>query len=167
MHIIVVYGSPYEEGQFFYINWQGPTIVGDDFNLVRYHRDKSNENVDIKWCENFNEWVGIWHFIEIHLSGRQFTWANNQDNLVLSKIDIIFCSTEIDKIFPLANAKALPRIGSDHAPILWDSGEDHPPRKASFKFEKWWLDREDFKKVVIKAWSIKNTGRNAIDNWQS
>jgi hypothetical protein len=29
-------------------------IMGGDFNLVSYQKDKSNGNVDLKWCDLFN-----------------------------------------------------------------------------------------------------------------
>lgn len=124
--VVVVYGSPYEEGRLefiselhqLFINCKVPTLIGGDFNLVRYQKDKSNGIVDFKWCEKFNEWINIWNLLGIHLSGRQSTWANNQENTILSKIDRVFCSTCFDANFPLDSAKVLPRIGSDRAPIL-------------------------------------------------
>jgi exonuclease III len=46
--LIVVYGSPYEEGKLGFIqeletfldNWEGPTVIGGDFNLVSSCKDK-------------------------------------------------------------------------------------------------------------------------------
>ena len=53
----VVYGSPYEEGKQEFIdelntisdNWDGPMIIGGDFNLVRNQKEKSNGMVDHYW----------------------------------------------------------------------------------------------------------------------
>jgi hypothetical protein len=58
-------------------------------------------------------------------------------------------------MFPLAHARDLPRIGSNHTPIIWDDGANQQPKKSSFKFEKWWLSRPDFKHLVQKAWVIQ------------
>jgi len=49
-----VYGSPYEEGKQEFIdelhtifdNWEGPMVLGGDFNLVRNPTEKSNGMVD-------------------------------------------------------------------------------------------------------------------------
>jgi hypothetical protein len=68
----------------------------------------------------------------------------------MSRIDRIFCNTGFEALFPLGNARALPRLGSDHTPIIWDSGETVVPKKSSFKFEKWWSTRVDFKKWLLK-----------------
>jgi hypothetical protein len=76
-----------------------------------------------------------------------------------------FCTTEFEERFPLAHARALPRVGSDHTPIVWDSGCDQIPKKSDFKFEKWWISRPDFKDLVIKAWSLARGNKSAIDNW--
>lgn len=84
----------------------------------------------------------------------------------MSTIDRVFCSIGIDRLFPSASIQALPRIGSDHTPILWDSGVGLQPRSSSYKFEKWWLLRDDLKAVVEKAWSTPVRGKSSIDIWQ-
>lgn len=86
----------------------------------------------------------VWSLLEIKLGNRQFTWANNQVDLIMSTIDRVFCTTDIDRLFPLASIQALHRLGSDHTPIFWDSGIGMAPRSSSYKFEKWWLLKEEF-----------------------
>lgn len=54
---IAVYGSPYEEGKLEFIqelhdlldNWDGPTVIGGDFNLVGNAKEKNNGIVNYKW----------------------------------------------------------------------------------------------------------------------
>ncbi|GJM98934.1 hypothetical protein PR202_ga15987 [Eleusine coracana subsp. coracana] len=140
-------------------------FFGGDFNLVRYQKDKSNGLVDFKWCEKFNEWIDSKSLLELELMGRKFTWSNNQKNPIFSNIDQIFCSTELDCIFPLVSAKALPREPSDHVPIVWDSGCNCNIPKPRFKFEKWWLGHSDFGKIVEKVSGEKVEGNNAVDIW--
>jgi exonuclease III len=145
--ITTVYGVADEERKqrFIYelhsifVNMNGPALIGGDFNLVRFQTDKSNGLVDFKWCDRFNEWVDKHCLLKINLAGRNFTWTNNQENPIYSYIDIIFCSTEFDEKFPLANAKALPRNPSDHVPIMWESGQGQMQKKPRFKFENWWI----------------------------
>jgi hypothetical protein len=58
----------------------------------------------------------------------------------------------------------LPRLGSDHTPIIWDAGLGQHPKKSSFKFETWWLTRPDFKDLVQKAWSLqRKRGQSNLD----
>ena len=72
------------------MNWDGLALIGGDFNLVRSPEDKSNRNVDFRWIDRFNPWVELWALMEIGLSGRAFTWGNNQEDLIMSRIDRIF-----------------------------------------------------------------------------
>lgn len=97
------------------------------------------------------------------MSGRNYTWCNNQQNRIMLKIDRIFCTTKFDATFPLASSEVLPIVGSDHTPIFWGSGVDQIPKKTSFKFEKWWTTRPDFKELVSKAWNSKCQSNSHVD----
>jgi hypothetical protein len=56
-------------------------------------------------------------------SGKSLHWGNNQENQVMCKLGRVLCTTNFDSSFPFSSARALARIGSDHTPILWESGE--------------------------------------------
>jgi len=57
--LVVVYGSPYEEGKLEFLqeleglldNWEGPTIFCGDFNIVSNIKEKSNGNINQKWAD--------------------------------------------------------------------------------------------------------------------
>jgi hypothetical protein len=85
-------------------------------------QSKSNGVVDLKWCDKFNEWINKSSLIKLGLLGRNFTWSNNQVNVVMSHIDRIFVSTDFDSHFPIATTRALPKNISDHASLLWEDG---------------------------------------------
>jgi exonuclease III len=61
--LIVVYGSPYEETKLEFIEeldmvmakWNGPTLVGGDFNLVRSQKEKNNDIVNFNHMIAFND----------------------------------------------------------------------------------------------------------------
>jgi hypothetical protein len=61
--------------------------------------------------------------------------------------------------FPLAGTRALNKLGSDHTPIVIDTGDSMASIKKRLKFEKWWLEREDFREIVDKVWSMPCRGR--------
>jgi hypothetical protein len=110
--------------------------------------------------------VNRWDLIEINPSNRRFTWANNRRNLVLAKLDRVFVSTEWRVAFPLARVVGLGKGVSDHAPLLLDSGDNLSFSKKKFRFEKWWLEREDFKEVFHKAWTVECCETSPIVVWQ-
>jgi len=145
--LVVVYGSPYDEGKESFLkelhsimeSWQGPVILGGDFNLIRFASDKNNSRINYRWADAFNAWVHKWALLELSASNRRYTWSNNQDNLVMAKIDRIFVSTDWDSGFPLASVKCLDRFPSDHNPLVLDTGPNVFFGKKRFRFEKWWL----------------------------
>jgi hypothetical protein len=70
-------------------------------------------------------------------------------NLVLARLDSLCLYW--DCAYPLVRESALPKGISDHTPLLVDIGCNLPFRKKKFRFEKWWLERADFREVVTKA----------------
>jgi exonuclease III len=130
--LVVVYGSPYEDGKLDFLNelhatmqkWQGPTMVAGDFNLVRVAKDKSNSVINYRWADDFNEWIHKWPLVELHAGNIDFTWSNRQDRPILAKIDRIFVTTDWDQTFPLARVKGLYRFPSDHNPRLVDTRDN-------------------------------------------
>jgi hypothetical protein len=79
----------------------------------------------------------------------------------------VFITTEWEAAFPLVRVLGLPKNISDHAPMFVDSGENCRLGKKKFRFEKWWLERADFKEVVRKAWDAHCLRTEAIEIWQS
>jgi hypothetical protein len=147
-------------------SWTGPILLGGDFNLVRSSLDKNNGQVNFRWINLFNDWVNRWGLIELELRNRKYTWTNNQENVVIARLDRVFVSTELESVFPLARIKALDRTPSDHNPILIDLGDNLFYGKKRFRFEKWWLLETSFKSVVEKAWSLPCSEKKSIDIWQ-
>jgi hypothetical protein len=77
----VIYGSPYEEGKQDFIDelhsimekWQGPTLIGGDFNLVRFVSDKSNGVINHRWADSFNDWISRWRLVELDFNNKAYT----------------------------------------------------------------------------------------------
>ena len=99
-----------------------PILVGGDFNILRKMEDKNNNNFNPRWPFLFNAIIENLDLREIDLSGRQFTWANRRDTPTFEKLDRILASVEWEQKFPLVSVRTLTRTGSDHTPLLLDSG---------------------------------------------
>lgn len=64
---MTVYGSCYEEHKedfiselhSLFVQDSIPTLIGGDFNLVRFATDKSNGNINRKWSDKFNAWLEL------------------------------------------------------------------------------------------------------------
>jgi hypothetical protein len=62
----------------------------------------------------------------------------------------------------------LTRTGSDHTPLLIDSGEQaHHGNKPKFSFELSWLKQDGFFEMISKEWASINSGANPMEKWQN
>lgn len=171
---ITVYGSPYDEGKHEFIlemeglldNWDGPTVIGGDFNLICTAKEKSNGVINHKWADLFLEWISKFGLIELKPSTRSFTWSNNQDQPVLAALDKIFCTVNFEQRFPLAFVTTSSRAGSDHAPLILNLGLEEIKKPALFRFEKWWLEQPDFRDLISNLWNTPCAFTNLMDIWQ-
>jgi hypothetical protein len=127
--------------------WQGPILIERDFHLSMFMSNKSNGRIIEKYVDCFNDWVNKWGLLDINPCNRKFTWANNQNNLILAKLDRVFISTEWEVAFPLVRALGLAKSTSDHTPLLVDSSENCVLGQKNLG----WLEGEDFKDVARKA----------------
>jgi exonuclease III len=172
--LISVYGTAYDQYKVDFINelhnllagWTGPTLVGGDFNLIREASEKSTGLINQHWADLFNDWINKFGLLELKINGRKYTWGNNQDNLVMATIDRVFMSTDWAAAFTNVHLKALPRLGSDHTPLIVDTCAFSVPKEKVFRFEKWFLEVEGFREIVCKAWNTKCCFTKAIDVWQ-
>jgi hypothetical protein len=87
-------------------------------------------------------------------------------NTTLAKLDRIFVSTDWKSAFSLVRVSTLAKCISDYNPLLLDSGGSSFYSKKKFRFKKWWLERFDFKDLVLKAWSSECSMRDPMDVWQ-
>ena len=107
---------------------------------MRRQEDKNNNNFNPHWSFIFNAIIDSLDLREIELSGRQYTWASRCDNPTYEKLDRVLASVDWVQKFPLVSVQALPREGSDHTPLLLESGEQaHLGNKTYFSFELSWL----------------------------
>jgi endonuclease/exonuclease/phosphatase family metal-dependent hydrolase len=110
-----------------------PMLLAGDFNILRRKEDKNNKNFNPHWPFVFNAIIESLNLREIALSGRQYTWANRRDNSTYEKLDRVLATVEWEQKFPLVTVRALTRAGSDHTPLLIDTGQ-HAHRGNSSVF---------------------------------
>uniref|UniRef100_A0A453Q9V0 Endonuclease/exonuclease/phosphatase domain-containing protein n=1 Tax=Aegilops tauschii subsp. strangulata TaxID=200361 RepID=A0A453Q9V0_AEGTS len=174
-HLVAIYGTSYNELKLEFFaelhevmdGLTYPVLLGGDFNLVRSTADKNNGIINNQFTYLFNDWINKWCLMEINVANRKFTWSNNQDDPIFATIDRIFVSLNWDAHFPLSMVTALPRVGSDHTPLVLDTGAWRVTSPRIFRFEKWWLDHPNLKKMVIDTWNTSVPGKTAMDIWMN
>ena len=103
----------------------------------------------------------------LELSCRQFPWANRREVPKYEKLDRFLASVEWEQNFPLVSVHALTRSGSDHTPLVIDSGDHaHLGNNAKFSFDLSWLRREGFFEMICREWRATSGGSSPIERWQ-
>jgi hypothetical protein len=67
--------------------------------------------------------------------------------------------------FPTSESDNPQKGISDHNPLLIDSGDNCSVSKKKFRFEKWWLERNDFKELVRKVWCMECHEIDPMEVW--
>jgi hypothetical protein len=83
--------------------------------------------------------------------GGKFTWSNNRDDHCWSRIDKFLFTPDWEELFPYVVQRRLPRLLSDHFPLLLDCGVSTRSGEY-FKFENTWLKSEGSMDLVKLWW---------------
>ncbi|KAK2985871.1 hypothetical protein RJ640_009941 [Escallonia rubra] len=141
--------------------WSKPWCVGGDFNVIRFPYEKSGESDYSSAMVDFSFFVNDAGLLDLPLTGAKYTWTNNQRNPIMSRLDRFFISADWENHFKNVAQKALPRVISDHSPIILDVNSLRKAR-TYFKFENMWLENEGFIDLVKNCWSSCN-----FEGWPS
>ncbi|XP_038984385.1 uncharacterized protein LOC120111406 [Phoenix dactylifera] len=121
------------------INQGLPMLVAGDFNCIVDPQEKREGGPS-------------------YMRGR-FTWCNNQQGQarVWERLDRACATAGWVQCFPDHHVSHLPRIASDHCPLLV-STETYIPVRHPFRFEKIWLCYSRSWEMVREAWSAPVRG---------
>ncbi|XP_022032258.1 uncharacterized protein LOC110933336 [Helianthus annuus] len=123
-------------------------VILGDFNAVRFKEERRNSIFNSKCASIFNDFIDENGLREYEMKGRKFTYLKDNDNK-LSKIDRVLVCQDFFMKWPVACLRAMPRLFSDHCPlILTCSDKNFGPKP--FRFFNSWLERKDFDEVVLK-----------------
>lgn len=130
------------------------------FNVTRFVIERSICHKIFRAMAEFLGCINNLELVDPPLFGGCFTWVGGGvgDHNSKSRIDRFLYLANWEDAFLQVRQTLLPRVGSDHNPILLTCG-DWSWHKAYFKFENWWLEVEGFKDKVKDRWnSFPNTG---------
>jgi exonuclease III len=146
-----------------------PVVILGDFNLIRGPQDKNNANVNWPLVNTFNDTIARMALREVARSGARFTWSNRQRSPVRCVLDRALVAPEWETQFPCLSLRASTCLGSDHTPLVLDTGSSTPRRSSRFFFETNWFDIPCFVELVSARWLDHAAGihrcRGPIDWW--
>lgn len=100
----------------------------------------------------FSRWIDELELHDPYLSGGKFTWFRGDNHPSAARLDRFLYSMSWEENFKSIKQSTLPRVGSDHNPVMLESGNwEH--RKPCFKFENWWLKVDGFNDMVQGWWN--------------
>jgi hypothetical protein len=121
-----------------------PVEVLGDFNLIRGAQDKNNANINWNLVNAFNDYVARLALRGVARTGARYTWSNRQRVPVRCVLDRVLVSPEWEAQFPLTLLRASTYLGSDHSPLVLDTGTRLLKKPNRFFFESSWINLPGF-----------------------
>lgn len=159
--LIFVYGAAQEEHKEDFLqefaavcdDQDLPLLIGGDFNILRFSRDKNKRKKTCRYMTLFNSFINTHGLREIEMAGDQYTWSNNHDVPTLEKLDRVLVSQNWEILFPLMTVHKLVREISDHNPLVLDTMEQVEKTVKPFRYDSGWIKQPGFLDKIQTIWS--------------
>ena len=106
----------------------------------------------VRLCLFFSDFIEANYLVDLPLEGASFTWFRDSGSDCMSRIDRTLVLVDWVEHFGNVSQRVLPRVVSDHYPLLVVAGSVKKGRSA-FKFENMWLKEESFVERVRHWWN--------------
>ncbi|KAI9077290.1 hypothetical protein K1719_040734 [Acacia pycnantha] len=170
-----IYGSP--QKQFRRYLWDdlsqlassihSPWLLVGDFNAIlsaNERRGRSSRRA--QGCASFNKFIHYNGFLDMGSTSPSFTWKRGT---LLMRLDRAICNSDWVQSFPHYGVDHLPKVFSDHRPILinlnLDSQRHISPFNKPFRFMAPWLTHPDFSPLVQRIWRGNGDILNCITSF--
>ncbi|KAK3198862.1 hypothetical protein Dsin_022277 [Dipteronia sinensis] len=108
----------------------------------------------------FGDWIGNNKLVDLGFIGQKFTWMTRRGvrEEIWERLDRALCSMDWRSSFAEGFVQHLPRVSSDHCPIMLSLQSIHIPRNSlkPFKFDAMWMKHEQFGDLVRQRWGVHN-----------
>ncbi|XP_019162202.1 PREDICTED: uncharacterized protein LOC109158760 [Ipomoea nil] len=148
----------WEDCESFGRSLQAPWIVMGDLNdIAAVGEQWGSDSVNSNGLQRFVDAYSRCGLIDPGYSGSTFTWYRFAGGRVIQmrRLDRVLWNLSAQHAFPESKVRVLPRLHSDHSPILFIGHAGRPPDKhlRSVRFEAAWLTRSDYGEVWKKVTS--------------
>ncbi|KAI5333294.1 hypothetical protein L3X38_023425 [Prunus dulcis] len=136
-----------------------PWLILGDFNDIACAAEKYGGNFD-SGGQNFIDWIDRNQLIDLCFSGAKFTWCNkrNADGIIWKRLDRGLSNIAWRLLFHEAYLSHVPRVNSDHYPIMVRLSSPHLPDKdcVPFRFQAMWFTHPEFFEFIANLWQSNN-----------
>ena len=105
-----------------------------DFNIIRYPFERLGCSSFSPAMFKFKDFIAKHSLVDLPLEGGEFTWFRDFDRPSMSRIDRVLVFADWEDHFLDVTQRILPRVVSDHCPLLLEAGGMSRGR-SPFKFE--------------------------------
>ncbi|CAN0838702.1 LINE-1 retrotransposable element ORF2 protein [Linum grandiflorum] len=141
--------------------WHLPACLMGDFNLVRSQLETSGGERPIADMDMFNDFIADSELIDLPLCGGTFTHSNLRGLPTLARLDRVLISHVWEEHFPDCRLSVLPRVCSDHSPLLLSAGVADVVIRP-WRFELMWHEHEDYHRFLEEVWNKDAGGFGGI-----
>nr|XP_011465852.1 PREDICTED: uncharacterized protein LOC105351932 [Fragaria vesca subsp. vesca] len=155
----VIYGSPdhsiraslWEQLDRLMLSTNLPCSFIGDFNELVYAADKNFGSLSGRFA-GLREWINRNGLIDMGFQGSCYTWSNHR---IKERLDRGFCCTDWRSIFDEAFIRHLPKIRSDHCPILLQLHSNNAVNRSAspFRFQAMWANQNEYSEFVSSSWN--------------
>ncbi|XP_061347714.1 uncharacterized protein LOC133293198 [Gastrolobium bilobum] len=170
-----VYASPREENRKelwddllnISLHCNGSWLVAGDFNEIANRDEKEGGcRVNLNRCSNFENVLHNCKLLDLGGSGPWFTWKGPKFlhlDRVFKRLDRACANASWKTTFTDAGVKVLPRIYSDHSPILvYLTNLDTGWKNRPFRFEIAWMEHYNFTQFLARSWNVVKDNRTNL-----
>ncbi|XP_047952605.1 uncharacterized protein LOC125198264 [Salvia hispanica] len=130
-----------------------PWLVGGDFNIFLLEEERRGSNVD-RHAEmmDFADAVADCQLLDPGFDGPQFTWTRSG---LWERLDRVLLGEHWTTVFASTRVTHLPRISSDHAPLLVRCQFTTQVPRPSFRFQNMWVRHHTFRDEIAREWAAE------------
>lgn len=146
------------------VNRAEPWFLTGDFNELLDQSEKIGgaERHEEEGAE-FRQMLWNCGLREIQHKGYKLSWHGVRNNdMVQCRLDRSLANHAWQSQFPQASARYLQKVCSDHSPIINFLDGIEWRRRASFKYDQWWIKREGFVEAVREGWNCVESGQAGL-----
>jgi len=169
--LVCMYGDPHHRAtsiiwdnvlNFVVTNSNLPMLCMGDLNELMHANEKLGPNsADVNRIHEFCAYVKQCGFIDLGYSGPAYTWTNKRfsSTPTFERLDRCLGNAEWCLTYPTITTYHLPMMYSGHAPILVVLNSLRPRANKPFRFENWWLMKQEYHVIAKQSW-IKSSSRS-------
>ncbi|KAL9668448.1 hypothetical protein QQ045_002831 [Rhodiola kirilowii] len=102
---------------------------------------------------DFNQFIIQAGLMDAGFEGNPFTWCNNrlEPNRIWKRLDRVLINGQAAADFPTLSVRHLPRISSDHCPLMVSTAHT-TSRHGFFHYQPAWEAHHNFEAFVRSSW---------------